>query len=104
MKHEGKERCEVLGEYLIENKSTVRAVASRFMISKSTVHKDVTERLRIINPSLYLRVKAVLDENKSERHLRGGEATRIKYLEKKSKKSLFISKQMISREGQPLSE
>ncbi len=75
-----KERCEIFGEYVIENKVTVRAAASHFGISKSTVHKDLTWRLKKINPALYEDVKAVLDKNKSERHLRGGEATRKKYL------------------------
>ena len=75
-----------MGEYLIENRATVRAVASRFSISKSTVHKDVTERLRQKNPTLYALVKEILDENKSERHLRGGEATRMKYLKKREEK------------------
>ncbi len=76
-----KERCEIFGEYVIENKVTVRAAASHFGISKSTVHKDLTWRLKKINPALYEDVKAVLDKNKSERHLRGGEATRKKYLQ-----------------------
>lgn len=75
----GRERCEVLAEYVIENNSTVRACASRFGISKSTVHKDLTHKLKRINPSLCEKVKAVLELNKSERHLRGGEATRRKY-------------------------
>lgn len=83
MLYQNKERCEILGEYLVENKATVRAVANRFFISKSTVHKDVTERLPNVNPGLYALVKEVLEENKSERHLRGGEATRVKYLEQK---------------------
>lgn len=83
MLYRNKERCEVLGEYLVENKATVRAVANRFFVSKSTVHKDVTERLLTVNPGLFTLVKEVLEENKSERHLRGGEATRAKYLEKK---------------------
>jgi putative DeoR family transcriptional regulator (stage III sporulation protein D) len=74
-----KERCVVLALYIIENNATVRATASRFGISKSTVHKDVTERLLQKNPTLYAAVKEILDENKSERHLRGGEATRQKY-------------------------
>ncbi len=75
-----KERCEIFGEYVIENKVTVRACASHFGISKSTVHKDLTWRLKKINPVLYGEVKGILDINKSERHLRGGEATRKKYL------------------------
>ena len=79
-----KERCEILAEYLVEKNATVRGVAQRFSVSKSTVHKDITIRLKSINPSLYRSVKEVLDKNKSERHLRGGEATRIKYLKKKN--------------------
>ncbi|MBE6656190.1 MAG: stage III sporulation protein D [Ruminococcaceae bacterium] len=86
MRRERKERCEILGEYLVANRATVRAVAARFAISKSTVHKDVTERLYQKNPALYAAVKEILDENKSERHLRGGEATRIKYLKEKNAK------------------
>ena len=76
----GKERCVVLGLYIVENNTTVRATASRFGISKSTVHKDVTQTLKSINKSLYLDVKSVLEKNKEERHLRGGEATKQKYL------------------------
>lgn len=75
-----KERCETLGEYVIENNMTVRATAAYFGISKSTVHKDLTRRLSVVNPGLYRAVKGVLEKNKSERHLRGGEATRKKYL------------------------
>jgi len=75
-----KERCEVLAEYLVDNGATVRRVARRFGISKSTVHKDVTEKLKRINPALAKQVKEVLDQNKAERHLRGGEATKQKYL------------------------
>ena len=75
----GKERCVVLGLYIVENNTTVRATASRFGISKSTVHKDVTQNLKNINKSLYLDVKSVLERNKEERHLRGGEATKKKY-------------------------
>lgn len=83
MRRGRKERCEILGDYLVANRATVRATAAHFGISKSTVHKDVTERLYQKNPALYAAVKEILDENKSERHLRGGEATRIKYLKKK---------------------
>ena len=68
-----------LGEYIIEHQSTVRDTAAVFGVSKSTVHKDITQRLPACNRSLYLEVKAVLDRNKAERHLRGGEATRMKY-------------------------
>lgn len=70
--------CE-LAEYIIENKATVRAAAKQFGISKSTVHKDLTERLKTINPSLYGEVRKLLDINKAERHIRGGMATKRKY-------------------------
>ena len=76
----GKERCVLLATYLVENKATVRAVAARFGISKSTVHKDVTQTLEKVNPALWAAVKTVLEVNKNERHLRGGEATKQKYL------------------------
>lgn len=65
--------------YIIENDATVRGAAERFGISKSTVHKDLTERLPELDRLLYEQVRAVLDRNKAERHLRGGEATRRKY-------------------------
>ncbi|MDY4488743.1 MAG: sporulation transcriptional regulator SpoIIID [Candidatus Limivicinus sp.] len=68
-----------LAVYIIENKSTVRAAAARFGISKSTVHKDITERLAKVNPALYHQVRELLDLNKAERHIRGGLATRRKY-------------------------
>ena len=74
-----KERCVLLASYLVENRATVRSVASKFGISKSTVHKDITQNLRRVNKSLYYEAKAVLEQNKKERHLRGGEATRNKY-------------------------
>ena len=79
----GKDRCVILGLYIVENNATVRATATRFGISKSTVHKDVTQVLKNINKSLYLDVQSVLAKNKEERHLRGGEATKKKYYEKK---------------------
>ena len=79
----GKERCVILGTYLVENNSTVRSVAARFGISKSTVHKDVTEKLKSVNLSLYEDVKKVLEKNKEERHIRGGLATRNKYFHEK---------------------
>ena len=69
----------ILGEYIIETGATVRAAAKVFGVSKSTVHKDVTERLSRDNAFLYKEVKAVLEKNKSERHIRGGMATRKKY-------------------------
>lgn len=73
------ERAVELGEYIIEHNATVRAAAKKFHISKSTVHKDVTERLYKSNPQLYAKVKKVLEKNKRERHIRGGLATRRKY-------------------------
>lgn len=76
----GRERCEVLAEYVIDTGATVRAAAHYFGISKSTVHKDLSHKLRYFNPTLYNNVKEILEYNKSERHLRGGEATRQKYL------------------------
>ena len=77
----GRERCVRLGEYLVEHQATVRRAAQVFGISKSTVHKDVTHTLRQINPPLYAEVQKLLCKNKQERHLRGGEATRLKYSE-----------------------
>ena len=68
-----------LAVYIIEYKSTVRAAAAQFGVSKSTVHKDLVERLPHFNRTLYLQVKKVLEENKAERHIRGGMATRRKY-------------------------
>jgi len=73
------ERAIELANYIIESKSTVRAAAKKFGISKSTVHKDVTDRLLQINPTLAEAAKAVLDTNKAERHIRGGLATKAKY-------------------------
>ncbi len=79
MKHTTVERAVLLGEYIIENGATVRAAAKQFHISKSTVHKDVSERLRKLNPQLYRQVRVVLNINKAQRHIRGGLATREKY-------------------------
>ena len=75
-----KERCEELARYLIAHQTTVREAAAWFGISKSTVHKDVTERLNHVNPGLFAEVRDLFEKNKSERHLRGGEATRKKYM------------------------
>ena len=75
------ERAVELGRYLVEHKSTVRATAKEFGISKSTVHSDITDRLQYINPSLCAQVRVILDTNKEERHIRGGIATRNKYRE-----------------------
>lgn len=79
MKGAVEERAVELGEYIIENNATVRAAAKKFHISKSTVHKDVSDRLQIVNPQLYGRVRRVLEVNKAQRHIRGGIATREKY-------------------------
>lgn len=73
------ERVVEVAEFIIESKSTVRDTAKKFNISKSTVHKDVTERLVRINPQLAKKARTVLEENKSERHIRGGQATKKKY-------------------------
>ena len=75
------ERAIELAHYIIDTKDTVRGAAKKFGVSKSTVHKDVTERLMKINPHLASEAKKVLDDNKAERHIRGGEATRKKYRE-----------------------
>ncbi|MBE6534641.1 MAG: stage III sporulation protein D [Ruminococcaceae bacterium] len=79
----GRERSEVIAEYVIETGATVRVAAAHFGMSKSTVHKDLAYKLKYYNASLYKSVKEILELNKSERHLRGGEATRKKYLQKK---------------------
>lgn len=73
------ERACDLAAWIIENRATVRAAAKRFQVSKSTVHKDMTERLEQIDRNLYQEVRVVLEQNKAERHLRGGDATRRKY-------------------------
>lgn len=80
MKDYIEERAILLANYIIENQTTVRAAAKKFGISKSTVHKDVTERLHEINLGLYNQVQPILAKNKAERHLRGGMATKEKYL------------------------
>ncbi len=81
----GVERCEALAKYVIDTGSTVRNTARYFGISKSTVHKDLTSKLIFVNRNLYEEVAKILELNKSERHLRGGEATRQKYLKKREK-------------------
>jgi putative DeoR family transcriptional regulator (stage III sporulation protein D) len=75
-------RTVILGEYIVEHGSTVRDTAKSFGISKSTVHKDVSKRLKSINPGLYGEVKKVLEHNKAQRHIRGGLATKQKYMQK----------------------
>lgn len=83
MKGNPEERAVMLALYITENNSTVRAAANAFGISKSTVHKDVTERLYTVNRALFEETQRVLRRNKEERHIRGGEATRKKYLERR---------------------
>lgn len=81
------ERAAMLGEYIIENKATVRKAAKKFGVSKSTVHKDVSQRLKALNPALYREVRQILDTNKNERHIRGGMATKNKYLKERQDKT-----------------
>ena len=85
MKDHIEDRVLELAHYIVSTNSTVRAAAKKFRVSKSTVHKDVTERLLEINPGLAAEVKSVLENNKAERHLRGGMATREKYQHAKEK-------------------
>ena len=82
MKGVVEERAVELGAYILENNTTVRAAAKQFHVSKSTVHKDVSDRLKTLNPWLYGQVRQVLEVNKAQRHIRGGMATREKYKHK----------------------
>lgn len=82
------ERAEEIGQYIVESGATVRQTAKKFGVSKSTVHKDVTERLVKINPFLAARIRVVLDVNKAERHIRGGMATKEKYLHEREEQEL----------------
>ena len=77
------DRVVEIAQYVLESGDTVRGAAKHFGVSKSTVHKDITVKLRHMNPSLYKQIRRVLEKNKAERHLRGGEATRRKYLRTK---------------------
>ena len=79
MKQSVDDRAAMLGEYIVQNKATVRRAAKQFGVSKSTVHKDVAERLRHVNLGLYKEVRDVLAVNKAQRHIRGGMATKRKY-------------------------
>ena len=79
MRDDLEQRAKELALYMIENRTTVRAAAKKFGVSKSTVHKDLSERLPVYNRTLYLQVKEILEENKAQRHIRGGLATRRKY-------------------------
>ena len=81
------ERAVKLAQYIIETKDTVRGAAKKFGVSKSTVHKDVSQRLLNINYTLAMEVRKVLDENKAERHIRGGMATKLKYSHQKNNAS-----------------
>ncbi|GHU45963.1 hypothetical protein FACS1894120_1850 [Clostridia bacterium] len=78
-----KERCEKVGEYILETKCTVRTAAGKFGVSKSTVHMDITKRLPMVNAKLYGEVEKIVQLNKAQRHFRGGESTRQKYLKLK---------------------
>lgn len=91
------ERAVELGEYIIENRTTVRGAAKKFGVSKSTVHKDVAQRLKYIDPQLYRKVKVVLEFNKAQRHIRGGIATRLKYKKKKACGMLPPAQQLSDR-------
>ena len=86
------ERCVILGNYIVQNNATVRSTAKQFGIRKSTVHQDITTKLEKANKRLYDEVKTVLDKNKQERHIRGGEATKQKYQALKSKKQTVFQK------------
>jgi putative DeoR family transcriptional regulator (stage III sporulation protein D) len=79
LKGNPEERAALLGQYIVETGATVRVAAKKFGVSKSTVHKDIAERLPQFNRTLFLSVKEVVEKNKAERHLRGGQATRHKY-------------------------
>ena len=79
MREDLEARAKQLAVYIIEGRTTIRAAAKHFGISKSTVHKDLSERLEQFDRPLYLQVKEILDQNKAERHIRGGNATRLKY-------------------------
>lgn len=83
-----KERTIKIGKYIVETRKTVRVIAKEFGVSKSTVHKDLTERLPEINPELANEVKEILDYHKSIRHLRGGEATKQKYRKEETEKTV----------------
>lgn len=79
------ERAVAIAQYIVDNNATVRQAAAQFGVSKSTVHKDVTERLLRIHPTLASQARKILDINKSERHIRGGMATKDKYLHERRK-------------------
>lgn len=95
MKGLPEERAILLAEYIIENNATVRCAAKAFGISKSTVHKDVTVRLKTISNSLYESCREVLQTNKSQRHIRGGLATREKYALIKARSAMYQKRRSI---------
>ncbi len=84
--NEEQKREEVFAQYIIDNRATVRKAAGIFNVSKSTVHKDVTSKLKQSNYAMYCKVRKILEKNKSERHLRGGNATKLKYSKMKEEK------------------
>lgn len=86
------ERVVEFAHYIIESRETVRGVAAKFGVSKSTVHKDLSERILKINPALAAEVRNILDENKAERHIRGGMATKMKYSHMKENKARLMNK------------
>ncbi len=90
MKEQPETRAIILGEYIVQQKATVRTAAEWFGVSKSTVHKDVSERLESLQPELFEQVKVVLEQNKQERHIRGGMATKRKYELKRQQEEEFI--------------
>ena len=85
MRDDLERRARELAVYLIERRTTIRDAAKHFSVSKSTVHKDLSERLKEIDRSLYVQVKEILEQNKAERHLRGGDATKRKYQKQRKK-------------------
>mgnify|MGYP000687575509 FL=1 len=90
MNEQSEARAVILGEYIVRQKATVRAAAEWFGVSKSTVHKDVSERLEQIQPDLYTQVKEILEQNKQERHIRGGLATKRKYAMRRQKEAEYL--------------
>ena len=92
MKGLPEERAILLAEYIIDNNATVRIAAAVFGVSKSTVHKDVSQRLKTVSPLLYERCRKVLDTNKSQRHIRGGLATREKYADIREQKRRLLAR------------
>lgn len=85
-----KERCQTIGTYIVETGSTVRQAAARFGVSKSSVHKDMVERLPVVNAELSHEVRGVLEINKSERHIRGGQATLLKYRKQSGQRNIAV--------------